>query len=78
MEAPVWERLGCGGRGKNIGDASQGTCGMRRAGEITELASKEEVVMVGLGGLNLTFRILWLSMEDKRRDEDLSNTGSFC
>lgn len=51
-EAPVWKGLGYGGRGKNVGEARQGICGMRRAGEITELASKEEVVMVGLGGLN--------------------------
>lgn len=50
VEAPVCEGLGCGSRGKSVGEASQGTCGMRRAGEITEL--KEEVVTVGLGGLN--------------------------
>lgn len=50
MEASLCEGLGCGGRGKNVGEAGQGTCGMRRAGDITEL--EEEVVTVGLGGLN--------------------------
>lgn len=40
VDAPVYGGLGGGGRGRNVGEASQGTCGMRRAGEATGLTSR--------------------------------------
>lgn len=40
VETPVWEGLGGGGRDRSVGELSQGTRGMRGAGESEDLTSR--------------------------------------